>query len=134
MQSAFKDKSKGKALGVNGAVGSIGRALYPSLFFLVSELVTAFDAIAVLAVVGFLAALAIWIGLKVPKVKTVAEQSSDKKIKFTSAFTKGIIVLAVVAFVRSFAVLDVNSWIPTFISIQKGVGITNMLSVTLTIM
>ncbi len=134
LQSTFKDQYRGKALGINGAVGSIGRALYPSLFFLVAVLVTTFDAIAVLAVIGFIAALAIWIGLKVPKVKTISRQPPEMKTKFRSAFTKGIIVLTIVAFVRSFATMGINSWIPTFISIQKGVGITNLLGITLTTM
>ncbi|MCW3994853.1 MAG: MFS transporter [Candidatus Bathyarchaeota archaeon] len=134
LQTTFEEKARGKALGINGAFGSVGRALYPSFFFLIAALVTTFDAIAVLSAVGFLAALAIWIGLKVPKIKTVSEQLPDKKAKFRGAFTKGIVVLTIVTFVRSLAVIGVNSWIPTFISIQKGVGITNLLGITLTVM
>jgi FSR family fosmidomycin resistance protein-like MFS transporter len=134
LQSAFEDKSRGKALGINGAVGSIGRAIYPSLFLLVAVFATTFGAIAVLAVIGFLASLAIWIGLRLPKARAVAKQAPASRVSFRSVFTKGIIVLTIVAFVRSLAVLGINSWIPTFISVQRGVGVTNLLGITLTIM
>jgi len=135
LQSVFQNKSGGKALGINGAVGSVGRALYPSLLVLIAALVTTFDALAILAVVGLFASSAIWVGLrKVPKPVTHTKQSTERKTKFSAAFTRGIIALTAVAFVRSFAVIGVNSWIPTFISIQRGVGITNLLGITLTTM
>jgi FSR family fosmidomycin resistance protein-like MFS transporter len=132
LQSAFEDKSRGKALGINGAVGSIGRALYPSLLFLIAVFVPVFYSVAILAIIGLVAALLIWIGLKT--VQTTDKQPIEARIKLREVLTKGIIVLTIVAFVRSFAVIGINSWIPTFISIQKNTGITNVLGITLTIM
>ncbi|MCW4046189.1 MAG: MFS transporter [Candidatus Bathyarchaeota archaeon] len=135
LRSAFHNKSEGKALGINGAVGSVGRALYPSLLVLIAALVTTFNALAILAVVGLFASSVIWLGLKkVPKPASQTNQAVERKTKFSAAFTRGIVALTAVTFVRSFAVIGVNSWIPTFISIQRGVGITNMLGITLTAM
>jgi FSR family fosmidomycin resistance protein-like MFS transporter len=134
LRAAFSGKSGGKALGINGAFGSVGRALYPSLLVLIAALVTTFNALAVLAVVGLFASFLIWVGLKALKPATTGEQSTEGKTKFRAAFTRGIVTLTAVAFVRSFAVIGVNSWIPMFISIQKEVGITNLLGITLTTM
>jgi len=36
LQLGFPEGSRGKALGINGAAGSLGRALYPALFFVIA--------------------------------------------------------------------------------------------------
>jgi len=64
LQLAFSDRAKGRALGVNGSFGSIGRALYPSLFFVVAALaISQADAVAIFAGLGILTAVVIAAGL-----------------------------------------------------------------------
>jgi FSR family fosmidomycin resistance protein-like MFS transporter len=134
LQSAFQNKSQGRALGINGATGSVGRALYPSLLFLIATFITTFDSIAALAILGFSGSLAIWIGLRTVKLSTPVKQSSERKAKFSEAFNKGIIILTLVSFVRSLAIMGLNSWLSIYISMQKGVGVTHVLGIMLTIM
>jgi MFS family permease len=64
VQLAYDNKSRGTALGINGAFGSLGRALYPSLFFLVAALaISQISTIAIFAVIGMVSALLIGYGL-----------------------------------------------------------------------
>jgi len=64
LQLAFSDRAKGRALGVNGSFGSIGRALYPSLFFIVAALaISQADTVAIFAGLGILTAVVIAAGL-----------------------------------------------------------------------
>jgi len=67
LQIAFSDRSKGRALGVNGSFGSAGRALYPTLFFLVAALaISQASTIAIFAGLGVLIAAVIALGLHEP--------------------------------------------------------------------
>ncbi len=134
LRAAFPGRSGGKALGINGAFGSVGRAIYPSLLVLVAAVATTFNSLAILALIGLFASSVIWLGLKMPKTAASVKQSTERKTNFRAALSKGIVALTAVAFVRSFALIGVNSWIPTYISIQKEVGISNLLGITLTIM
>ncbi|MHB8189610.1 MAG: MFS transporter [Ferrimicrobium sp.] len=64
VQLAYDNKSRGTALGINGAFGSLGRALYPSLFFLVAALaISQISTIAIFAIIGMVSALLIGYGL-----------------------------------------------------------------------
>jgi FSR family fosmidomycin resistance protein-like MFS transporter len=66
LQTTFRDRSMGMALGVNGAMGSLGRALYPSLYFVAAAVIAGYGSIVLFALVGFAAGLAIWLGVRVP--------------------------------------------------------------------
>ncbi len=64
VQLAFDAKSRGTALGINGAFGSLGRALYPSLFFIVAALsISHTSTVAIFAAIGIVSAVLIGYGL-----------------------------------------------------------------------
>ncbi len=64
VQLAFDDKSRGAALGINGAFGSLGRALYPSLFFIVTALaISQTSTIAIFSLIGIVSSLLVGYGL-----------------------------------------------------------------------
>lgn len=65
LQLNFADAARGRALGVNGAFGSLGRTLYPALFFIVATLgITKVDTTAVFGGLSLLAAAGIAFGLR----------------------------------------------------------------------
>lgn len=66
LQAAFEGRRLGLALGVNGAMGSLGRALYPSLYFVTAAAIGGYGSVVVFAGVGFAAAVAIWLGTRAP--------------------------------------------------------------------
>lgn len=64
LQLGFPAGARGKALGVNGAFGSLGRALYPALFFLIAAVGISRPATTVVfAVLSLLAAVIVAVGL-----------------------------------------------------------------------
>jgi len=134
LQAAYGDKSKGKALGINGGMGALGRALYPSLFFAIASVVTNNGSIASLALVGVAASITVSVGLgrghRAPSLSSShrAEGPSDMP---RNRITRPLVVLTLVAFVSSFAVQGVASWIPTYLALQKGLGISSSLGLAL---
>ncbi|MGC8626175.1 MAG: MFS transporter [Acidimicrobiales bacterium] len=64
LQLNFRDSSRATALGINGAFGSIGRALYPALFFVVAAFgITKGDTTAVFGGLSLLAGALVAFGL-----------------------------------------------------------------------
>ena len=135
LESVYGEKDKGKALGINGAVGSFGRALYPSLFFLVASFLSQVGSIAFFALLGFVASVIIWIGLRQREISSrSAQPASQTGRREREVITTGIVVLTLVAFVRSLAVGGLLNWIPTYLSLRRGLGVTSNLGYTLTAM
>lgn len=156
LQTAFAGRRMGLALGVNGALGSLGRALYPSLYFLAALAIAGYGAIALFSLLGFAAAAAILVGMRVVRVEeqrsaSVGRSSQAGEIGtevpearavvppaggggVRGALTFGIIVLTVVAFLRATATQGIAAWIPTYLATQRGLGVSAGLGLAVTIM
>lgn len=64
LQLGFPADARGKVLGINGAFGSLGRALYPALFFVIAALgISRPTTTLVFAVLSLLAAVIVVVGL-----------------------------------------------------------------------
>jgi MFS family permease len=134
LQSSFNDEQRGRVLGINGAVGSVGRALYPSLFFFAAIFLSTYASLAFLGLVGVAISAAIMQGFK-SKPERIAEHSPPKPVtRPRDALTVGVVLLTTVSFVRSVATSGIISWIPIYISNEKGLGISGALGLALTIM
>ena len=135
LQDSFSDAQRGRALGINGAFGSIGRALYPSLFFFVAIFFSTSGSLALFGAIGVLASVGILLGLGDQKMRRQSDPTSLRPTtRARDALTSGIIMLTLVSFVRSTATSGITSWIPIFISTQKGLGVSGALGLTLTVM
>jgi FSR family fosmidomycin resistance protein-like MFS transporter len=136
LQSIYTDKSKGKALGINGSIGSLGRALYPSLFFLIASAITENGSIALLALVGVAASIIVSISLtkKVDQSSPSGNPKTPPKealAPLRERITTPLIMLTLIAFVSAFATQGIAAWIPTYLALQKGFGITSSLGIAL---
>jgi MFS family permease len=161
LQLTFSPESRGTALGVNGAFGSLGRALYPSLFSLVALLaISHASTIIIFAALGILSAAVIASGLKTagrastkadaalpagsaeavpdpPKdaVSAVASTDhADTKHTIKSTLNGSVLALMAIAFFRSVGFTGVVSWIPIYLTTQKHLGVSSQLGYTVTIM
>jgi MFS family permease len=134
LQGSFSDAQRGRALGINGAFGSLGRALYPSLFFFVAIFLSTSGSIALFGAVGALASVGILLSLGAQKIRRKSEPEPLRPARARDALTSGIIMLTLVSFVRFTATAGITSWIPIFISTQKGLGVSGALGLTLTVM
>ena len=130
LQAAFDRKSLGRALGINGAMGSVGRALYPTLFFLVGLVITGSSSILVFAGVG----LAVSLFLVPSGSFTRKPQERPPGATAGKAFTIGIVTLAIVAFIRSAANLGVVAFLPTYMQYERPLWVGAPLGVEVTIM
>ena len=139
LQASFEDASRGRALGTNGSVGSVGRALYPSLFYLVPLIVTIYDPFAVFAAVGFIVSAVLWSGLHgwrspSPPLPAKAPPANGGRRTVREAATRGAVFLTIVVFVRSMATQGIVSFLPIYITQLKGVGLGSLLGGTVTTM
>ncbi len=134
LQSAF-GASAGRALGVNGSFGSLGRALYPTLFVAATALDVGHDgAMAIFAVVGVVSALVIagTVG-RLTDGEGLAENSSPAlRPRLRSLLTRSVVALMVIAFLRSVAFIGVVSWMPIYLTSHRHLGVARLgLTVTL---
>ena len=133
IQTSFGPGDSGKALGLNGAFGQVGAALFPPLFFALAIFVGQSNALASMTALGLFGALTIWRGLRAYRV---VRDSSDPETRrgAKDALTKGILVLTVITAVRSIANTGVSAWLPTYITFVKGEGVGSLLGFTLAAM
>ena len=139
LQSSFDEATRGLALGANGSIGSLGRAVYPVLFFLVPVVVTIYDPFAVFAMVGFVVSGVLWAGLhawRSPSPPTVSRTPSvnggHRSIR--EAATRGAVLLTAVVFIRSMATQGIVSFLPIYITQLKGAGLGPALGAAITAM
>ncbi len=136
LQMSYSAEKRGKALGINGSMGSVGRALYPSLLYGFAALFTLDSSFLVFGIFAVVAAIAIWLGL-MPMAnhsKQDHRPASSNTSKRKSTLSASIIILAIVAFIRSTASQGIASWIPSYISNVQKVGISSLLGYSITLM
>ena len=124
---------RGTALGINGAFGSLGRALYPFLFFLVTLATVTSDSILVFAAVGVAAALLITYGVR-GLGGTADARALPGGEGARERITPAIVRLTGVSFVRSVATQGVAVWIPTYLTATQGVAAGGSLGLAVAVM
>lgn len=132
IQKIYSGRNLGKVLGVNGSMGSIGRAAFPVIFVGLAYVMSHGESLVVLAAIGFASSLFIGLGLKPGRKNGVERKRGGEGIKTVVNFS--IIVLTVVFFIRSVSAQGMVAWIPTYLTYSKGVGIGTTLGIVVTIM
>jgi len=134
LRFSFDRNRRGRVLGINGAVGGIGRTLYPSLFFFLAIFFTTYGSLAFLGFAGAAASIVILVGLRSQSTQIMSTQSLHSTGKIRDALTTGIVGLTLVTLVSSIAAGGIASWIPIYISKEKGFGLSGGLGLALTAM
>jgi MFS family permease len=133
LQRGFDAAQRGKALGVNGAFGSLGRTLYPLFFALLTLTLFRGSLLIVFVVIGWASSLVIWRSIGVSaRWKETAPRGVAQGAR--QAITRGIVLLTTVAFFRSIATQGIIAWIPTYLSTQRGAGVGTDLGFAVTLM
>ena len=134
LQRATPAETRGTALGINGAFGSLGRAVYPLLFFLATLSLVTQDSILFFAAVGLGTALIISLGIRQGHLQRASESTPSTSSAAKATVTGAIQRLTGVAFVRSIALQGVAVWIPTYLVASRGVAAGGDLGLAVTVM
>ena len=153
LQLGYSGGSRGRALGINGAAGSFGRALYPALFFVIAALGISRPATAVVfGVLSLLAATVVALGLPAYAGETGAAASAGGPVggevhgaqmsaragsgggSLRSLLSRSVVALMGIAFFRSVAFIGIVSWIPIYLTTQRHAGLSTSLGWTVTVM
>jgi FSR family fosmidomycin resistance protein-like MFS transporter len=145
LQLGFPDGARGKALGINGAFGSLGRALYPALFFVVAALgISKATTSALFGGLSILAAVLVVIGLStrdseralwVHSVPRTSHRPKDApRPVVRSLLGRSVVSLMAISFLRSLGFIGVVSFIPIYLSAERHVGVATALGFTVTVM
>ena len=132
LQRTYPKKNLGMALGINGSMGSIGRALFPAIFLGLAYFITKGYALISLAIAGFIGAFVIWIGLR--HLMGVKSENSSKGQGIKGVINTSIVILTLVFFIKSVSSQGMVAWIPTFLTYSKGVAVGATLGIVLTVM
>ena len=136
--AAFPPRGRARALGANGAMGSLGRALYPTLFFAVTGLIASqTGAVVVFAVVAAGAAVLLWT-TRVDS-RPVAGAGAHSPVATGGApqrawLDRNIAILTVVSLLRSLAFTGMVAWLPTYFTRERGLGLSGELGLMVTLL
>ncbi|MCY0884087.1 MAG: MFS transporter [Acidianus infernus] len=106
-------KEAGRALGINGSLGSLGRSLMPSI---VTFLILGLGEITGLLTVSaymVLSAMIIFVGLKFYKRESIDVRKSKEKLE--KAFYKFLIILGLIVFIRSMFITGTTTFVGEFV-------------------
>ena len=79
LQLGFPESARGRALGINGAAGSLGRALYPAMFFVIAAIGISRPATTVVfGALSLLAAVAVAVGLPAEPSRPAGPRSTAR--------------------------------------------------------
>jgi MFS family permease len=131
IQRSYAKNKLGRVLGINGSMGSVGRAVFPSVFLVLAYFVTQGYSLAFLALAGIIVSIIIWLGLR----NTIASRPTEAaKSGLRGAANWSIILLTLVFFIKSVSSQGMVAWIPTFLTYNKGLGVGITLGVVMTVM
>ncbi|QGR20387.1 MFS transporter [Stygiolobus azoricus] len=107
-------RSSGRALGINGAFGSIGRALMPSIITFLILAIGEIGGLLSLTAVFVLATVVIYLGLREYKKGSI-EEIRKRTEKLDKVFYKFLIILGVLVFIRSMFITGTTTFTGEFI-------------------
>ncbi len=129
IRRSFPFSESGKALGVSGAFGAVGSSSFPVIFVSLAIVVSQPGALALMSVLGLVAALAVVMGLR-QRVRP-AQVAGASTLSAGSAVSRQVIVLTIVTAVRSISSAGFTFWLATYLTSVKGIGIGTLLGLTL---
>ncbi len=113
LQRAYEGNA-GPALGVNGAFGSLGRALFPAAIVLAIRALGGGLALSLIGVYVFILSAIIYIGLRPIRMPSTNESRSRSAARL-SAYYYALVPLTIMIFVRAMFMSGVQTYVPTYI-------------------
>ncbi|MGC8645047.1 MAG: MFS transporter [Thermoplasmata archaeon] len=133
LQSHYRGDKLGRYLGINGSFGSIGRAIYPYILLLfIGVFSSEVAGIGILGSVGVVAAASMAIGLRGYSASQPVRR--DLREKRNGILSFSIVLLTVISLVRALAFYGIISWIPEYLSFDRGLHASVSLGTMMSLM
>ncbi len=118
LASQWKSKNFGRALGINGSIGSIGRAIYPAIV-VVLVVALSIPSVSALSVVAFVTGIVLFLALRSFSASKPDATGSTGKREGAIPVRKllpSVLVLTIVSFIRGLFTIGIVSLIPTYLT------------------
>jgi len=133
LQSHYKGERLGRYLGINGSFGSIGRAIYPYILLIfVGVFSSEIAGIGILGTVGIISAASMAIGLRGYRISRPENRGLNSKSR--GILSSAIVLLTVISLIRSLAFYGIISWIPEYLSFDRGLKASLSLGAMMSLM
>jgi len=116
LQLKYGGKDAPKALGINGSLGSLGRAIFPVLIVLTLTFFGKVLGLLIISVYVLALGSAVYLGLKGISVKTVTERNAKHVKSSLVPYMYILLPLALMVFVRSMFTFGVMMYVPTYMT------------------
>lgn len=113
LQRAYEG-NPGPALGINGSLGSVGRALFPLVMVVTIRALGGGLALSIIGVYVFIVASVIYVGLRPIRMPATNESRSQSAARL-SAYYYALVPLTVVIFIRAMFMSGVMTYVPTYV-------------------
>lgn len=131
---SFTPANRARALGANGALGSLGRALYPTIFFFVTGLVASqASAVVVFAVVAAGTAALLWVARTDVPTRDAPHAVIAPQVR-PGWLDRNVAILTLVSLLRSVAFTGMVAWLPTYFTRERGLGLSTQLGLMVTLL
>ncbi len=115
LQIKYGREEAPKALGINGSLGSLGRAIFPTVLVLLLSFIGKVDGLLVASAYTFILGLVVYFGLKgITFTASVNKKSIVKSSLRKYAFL--LLPLSIMIFVRSMFTFGVMTYIPSYMT------------------
>ncbi len=113
LQRAYEGKA-GPALGINGSLGSLGRALFPFIMVMAIRAMGGGLALSVIGVYVFVVASIVHAGLKPIRMPSTNETRAQSAARL-SGYYYALVPLTIVIFIRAMFMSGVMTYMPTYV-------------------
>ena len=104
----------GKALGINGSAGSVGRAVFPAIMTIAIAYLGGSEALAIIAAYVFVLATIIDLGLRHVRMPATRE-SAARSFSRLSRYSYLLVPLTTIVFIRAIFMTGVMTYVPTYV-------------------
>lgn len=116
LQHKFEKQEAPRALGINGALGSLGRALAPYVFVSLFEALGIKMGLGMMVVFTIIISTIIYFGLKGVSVEVKEERKENGASGSVKPYMYVIVPLTIIVFVRSMFIAGVQLFAPTYLA------------------
>ncbi len=119
LSEKWRGKNLGRAMGINGSIGSVGRAIYPVIVVALVVSLTV-PSIFTLSIAAFATGLIVFLMLRsTTSMKSISGKDLGKEAESSipiSALMPSLLALTIVAFIRGIFTIGIVSLIPTYLT------------------